>query len=124
MKDVNPSEDRTYSGEGPVISSQRPKPLGHGSPLYGSESATAFLYMFTHFFSSDLERVREGLADKFGYAIQFTVQFSFCFAIGFWKGWKLSFVIMSLSPLLAIGAAFKSKVNSITSSRPFPSNFG
>jgi hypothetical protein len=24
MKDFNPSEDRTYSGEGPVISSQRP----------------------------------------------------------------------------------------------------
>jgi hypothetical protein len=24
MKDVDPSEDRTYSGEGPVISSQRP----------------------------------------------------------------------------------------------------
>ncbi|XP_060570521.1 ATP-dependent translocase ABCB1-like isoform X2 [Ruditapes philippinarum] len=58
----------------------------------------------------DLDRVREGLADKFSYAIQFTAQFSFCFAIGFWKGWKLSFVIMSLSPLLAIGAAFKSKL--------------
>jgi hypothetical protein len=33
MKVFDPSEDRTYSGEGPVISSQRHLPLGHGSPL-------------------------------------------------------------------------------------------
>jgi hypothetical protein len=34
MKDFDPNEDRTFSGEGPVISSQRPKPLGHGGPIH------------------------------------------------------------------------------------------
>jgi ABC-type multidrug transport system fused ATPase/permease subunit len=81
-----------------------------------------FFHIFTFF--SDLERVREGLADKFSYAIQFTAQFFSGFAIGFWKGWKLSLVMMSLSPLLAIGAAFMSKVISIAFSRHFPANFG
>ncbi|XP_045177444.2 ATP-dependent translocase ABCB1-like isoform X2 [Mercenaria mercenaria] len=60
--------------------------------------------------ADDLERVREGLGDKFSYAIQFLAQFSSGFAIGFWKGWKLSLVMMSLSPLLAIGGAFLSKL--------------
>lgn len=63
----------------------------------------------SHF--SDLERVREGLGDKCSFAIQFVAAFFAGFAIGFWKGWKLALVMMSLTPLLAVCAAFMMKVS-------------
>ena len=60
---------------------------------------------------SDLERVREGLGDKVSFIFQFLAQFFAGFGIGFWKGWKLALVMMSLTPVLAVCGAFMSKVN-------------
>ncbi|KAL4217465.1 tRNA N6-adenosine threonylcarbamoyltransferase [Mactra antiquata] len=60
--------------------------------------------------ADDLERVREGLGDKFSFAVQFLAQFFAGFIIGFYKGWKLALVMMSLTPLLAVCGAFLSKM--------------
>eukprot|EP00057_Strongylocentrotus_purpuratus_P008762 XP_011663236.1 PREDICTED: multidrug resistance protein 1 [Strongylocentrotus purpuratus] len=56
--------------------------------------------------ADDMERVREGLGDKIGVCLQFLSQFATGFAIGFWKSWELTLVIMSLTPLLAIAGGF------------------
>jgi ABC-type multidrug transport system fused ATPase/permease subunit len=63
-----------------------------------------------YIFFSDLERVREGIGDKLSLLLQFTAQFFSGFAIGFWKSWNMTLVMMSLTPLLAIGAAYFGKV--------------
>ncbi|ESO91246.1 hypothetical protein LOTGIDRAFT_153678 [Lottia gigantea] len=60
--------------------------------------------------SDDLERIREGIGDKFSLCIQFVAQFISGFAIGFTKSWKLTLVMMSLTPLLAVCAAFVGKL--------------
>lgn len=60
--------------------------------------------------SDDLERVREGIGDKLSLLIQFTAQFFAGFAIGFWKSWKMTLVMMSLTPVLAILAAYFSSL--------------
>ncbi|XP_070561508.1 ATP-dependent translocase ABCB1-like isoform X2 [Ptychodera flava] len=60
--------------------------------------------------SDDLEQVRTGIGDKFCLMIQFTSAFLCGFAIAFSKSWKLSLVMMSMTPLLAIAAAVMGKV--------------
>ncbi len=63
------------------------------------------------FFSfSDINKVKEGVGDKFGNAIQFLATFIAGFALGFAKGWKLTLVILSLSPLLFLSAVAFTKV--------------
>ncbi|KAL3862668.1 hypothetical protein ACJMK2_008621 [Sinanodonta woodiana] len=64
----------------------------------------------TNRLADDLERVREGIGDKVSLCIQFVAAFAGGFGIGFWKGWKLTLVMMSLTPVLAICAAFFSKM--------------
>ena len=63
------------------------------------------------YFNSDLNKVKEGIGDKFSFCLQYTAQFLSGFAIGFWKGWKMALVMMSLTPLLAICAGFFSVVS-------------
>ena len=46
------------------------------------------------------------------FMFQFLAQFFAGFGIGFWKGWKLALVMMSLTPVLAVCGAFMSKVGS------------
>lgn len=57
-----------------------------------------------------MERVREGIGDKVSYAFQFFAQFLAGYVIGFVKGWKLALVMLSLSPLLVVAAAFMGRV--------------
>uniref|UniRef100_A0A1I8FQI8 ABC transmembrane type-1 domain-containing protein n=1 Tax=Macrostomum lignano TaxID=282301 RepID=A0A1I8FQI8_9PLAT len=52
--------------------------------------------------SDDLERIREGLGDKTSVVIQAFSGFIAGFVIGFIKSWKMTLVMMSLTPLLAI----------------------
>ncbi|XP_033097909.1 ATP-dependent translocase ABCB1-like [Anneissia japonica] len=56
--------------------------------------------------ADDLERVKEGTGDKISFVMQFTSQLVAGFAIGFWKSWELTLVMMSFTPLLAICGAF------------------
>ena len=59
---------------------------------------------------SDLERVREGTGDKFSLFIQFASAFVAGFVVGFVYNWKLTLVMMSLTPLLAATGAFMAVV--------------
>ena len=64
-----------------------------------------------HPLPSDLERIRAGIGDKCGMLIRSFSQFLSGLIIGFIKGWKLSLVMLSVSPLLAISFGFMIKVS-------------
>nr|AAO20901.1 Mdr3 [Takifugu rubripes] len=59
---------------------------------------------------SDVYKIQEGIGDKVGLLIQAYTTFITAFIIGFTTGWKLTLVILAVSPALAISAAFFSKV--------------
>lgn len=59
---------------------------------------------------SDVYKIQEGIGDKAGMLIQGFSTFVTSFVIGFIKGWKLTLVILAVSPALGISAALFSKV--------------
>ena len=59
---------------------------------------------------SDVYKIQEGIGDKVGMIIQSVTTFVSSFIIGFIKGWKLTLVILAVSPALGISAALFSKV--------------
>lgn len=67
--------------------------------------------------ADDLERIREGLGDKTSVVIQALAGFIAGFVIGFIKSWKMTLVMMSLTPLLAIGGALMGRLISNMTSR-------
>lgn len=54
---------------------------------------------------SDISKVHDGIGDKIGTFVQWFSAFLAGFTVGFIYGWKLTLVIIAISPLLA-GAAF------------------
>lgn len=60
---------------------------------------------------SDVYKIQEGIGDKAGMLIQAYTTLIASFIIGFLQGWKLTLVLLAVSPLLAISAALYSKVN-------------
>ncbi|XP_066501736.1 ATP-binding cassette, sub-family B (MDR/TAP), member 4 [Hoplias malabaricus] len=60
--------------------------------------------------TDDIYKINEGIGDKLGMCIQFLTTFFTGFIIGFIKGWKLTLVILSISPLLGISAGIIAKV--------------
>ncbi|PAV65224.1 hypothetical protein WR25_20742 [Diploscapter pachys] len=58
----------------------------------------------------NLERVKEGTGDKVGLMIQFIAQFFGGFIVAFTYDWKLTLIMMSLSPFMIICGAFISKL--------------
>ncbi|KAL2084174.1 hypothetical protein ACEWY4_019692 [Coilia grayii] len=60
--------------------------------------------------TDDILKINEGIGDKIGSAIQSVTSFLTGFVVGFVYGWKLTLVILSISPLLGISAAFIAKV--------------
>ncbi|KAM4579986.1 ATP-dependent translocase ABCB1 [Odontesthes bonariensis] len=60
--------------------------------------------------TDDVYKIQEGIGDKVGMLIQSFSTFIASFAIGFSKGWKLTLVILAVSPALGISAALFSKV--------------
>lgn len=67
-----------------------------------------FLLLF--FLCSDVYKINEGIGDKLGMLIQSMTTFFTGIIIGFIKGWKLTLVILAVSPLLGISAAIIGKV--------------
>lgn len=63
------------------------------------------------FFFSNLERIKEGTGDKIALLIQCTSQFFSGFIVAFSYDWKLTLIMMSLSPFMIICGAFLAKVN-------------
>ncbi|XP_055939948.1 ATP-dependent translocase ABCB1-like [Argiope bruennichi] len=67
--------------------------------------------------NDDLERVREGIGDKFSMLIQYASTFLAGFIVGFIKGWQLTLVIMSMTPLLTLSSAYVGKRIATSSAR-------
>ncbi|CAL8247209.1 unnamed protein product [Lota lota] len=66
--------------------------------------------------TDDVFKIQEGIGDKMGTLIQSFTTFFASFIIGFVNGWKLTLVILSISPLLGISAAlFSTVLTSFTS---------
>uniref|UniRef100_A0A8D3E5A2 ATP-binding cassette, sub-family B (MDR/TAP), member 4 n=1 Tax=Scophthalmus maximus TaxID=52904 RepID=A0A8D3E5A2_SCOMX len=57
----------------------------------------------------DVYKIQEGIGDKAGMLIQAYTTFLASFVIGFTKGWKLTLVILAVSPALGVSAALFSK---------------
>ncbi|XP_040901258.1 ATP-binding cassette, sub-family B (MDR/TAP), member 4 [Toxotes jaculatrix] len=60
--------------------------------------------------TDDVYKIQEGIGDKAGMLVQAFTTFITSFIIGFTKGWKLTLVILAVSPALGISAALFSKV--------------
>ncbi|KAM4626250.1 bile salt export pump-like [Discoglossus pictus] len=55
--------------------------------------------------SDDINKINDAIADQVGIFIQRFTTFLFGFLLGFVNGWKLTLVIIAVSPLIGIGAA-------------------
>lgn len=67
--------------------------------------------MFTlPFVASDVMKIQEGIGEKLGLFFQWLCAFFAGLVVGFVHGWQLTLVILAVSPLLALSAAFLSKV--------------
>ncbi|MEQ2297134.1 hypothetical protein AMECASPLE_031567 [Ameca splendens] len=64
--------------------------------------------------TDDVYKIQEGIGDKVGMLIQSFSSFIAAFIIGFTRGWKLTLVILAVSPALGISAALFSKMTSWT----------
>ncbi|CAI9593212.1 unnamed protein product, partial [Staurois parvus] len=60
--------------------------------------------------TDDINTIHEGLADKMCIFVQFLSTFLSGIIIGFVYGWKLTLVILSVSPLLGVSAAIWTKL--------------
>nr|AAO20902.1 Mdr2 [Takifugu rubripes] len=58
----------------------------------------------------DVYKIQEGIGDKAGLLIQAASTFITSFVIGFVHGWKLTLVILAISPVLGLSAALYSKL--------------
>ncbi|XP_007944027.1 bile salt export pump [Orycteropus afer afer] len=56
-------------------------------------------------FSDDINKINDAIADQMARFIQYMTTSICGLTMGFYKGWKLSLVIISVSPLLGIGTA-------------------
>ncbi|XP_072010354.1 ATP-dependent translocase ABCB1 isoform X3 [Engystomops pustulosus] len=60
--------------------------------------------------TDDVQKINEGIGDKIGMLIQSLTTFITGFIIGFIKGWKLTLVILAISPVMGASAAIWAKV--------------
>nr|QUF59434.1 ATP-binding cassette transporter Abcb1-1 [Brachionus angularis] len=75
----------------------------------------------TNRLTDDVNKIKDSFGDKFGNAIQNFSTFLGGIIIGFIKGWKLTLVILSLSPLLFISAALLTKIAEVLTSNELKS---
>lgn len=61
-------------------------------------------------FFSDVSKINEGIGDKIGLLIQSETTFISGFVVGLVRGWKLTLVILAVSPVLGLSAALWAKV--------------
>ncbi|KAI1885483.1 hypothetical protein AGOR_G00204160 [Albula goreensis] len=60
--------------------------------------------------TDDIFKIQEGIGDKLGMLIQSVTTFLTGFVVGFAKGWKLTLVILAISPALGISGALLAKL--------------
>ncbi|MEJ1280727.1 ATP binding cassette subfamily B member 1 [Cricetulus griseus] len=59
---------------------------------------------------SDVSKINEGIGDKIGMFFQAMATFFGGFIIGFTRGWKLTLVILAISPVLGLSAGIWAKI--------------
>ncbi|XP_044945695.1 phosphatidylcholine translocator ABCB4 isoform X2 [Mustela putorius furo] len=67
--------------------------------------------------TDDISKISEGIGDKVGMFFQAVATFFAGFIVGFVRGWKLTLVIMAISPILGLSAAVWAKILSAFSDR-------
>ncbi|GFO24716.1 multidrug resistance protein 1 [Plakobranchus ocellatus] len=67
--------------------------------------------------ADDVAKIQDGIGDKIGTFVQWTASFVAGFAIGFVYGWKLTLVILAVSPLLVGAASLFSQLAASMTSR-------
>ncbi|KFO29583.1 Multidrug resistance protein 1 [Fukomys damarensis] len=60
--------------------------------------------------TDDVSKINEGIGDKIGMFFQSMATFVAGFVIGFTRGWKLTLVILAVSPVLGLSAALWAKI--------------
>ncbi|XP_019479255.1 PREDICTED: multidrug resistance protein 1 [Hipposideros armiger] len=60
--------------------------------------------------TDDVSKINEGIGDKIGIFFQSMATFFTGFIVGFTRGWKLTLVILAISPVLGLSAAMWAKV--------------
>lgn len=77
------------------------------SVLYSQFSC---LFLTLSILFSDVSKINEGIGDKIGMFFQSIATFFIGFIVGFTRGWKLTLVILAISPVLGLSAAIWAKV--------------
>lgn len=60
--------------------------------------------------TDDVSKINEGIGDKIGILFQSMATFFTGFIVGFTRGWKLTLVILAISPVLGLSAALWAKI--------------
>ncbi|XP_004582336.2 ATP-dependent translocase ABCB1 isoform X2 [Ochotona princeps] len=60
--------------------------------------------------TDDVSKINEGIGDKIGMFFQSVATFLIGFIVGFTRGWKLTLVILAISPVLGLSAAIWAKI--------------
>ncbi|KAL6034359.1 hypothetical protein STEG23_030527, partial [Scotinomys teguina] len=60
--------------------------------------------------TDDVSKINDGIGDKIGMCFQFITTFLAAFIVGFISGWKLTLVILAVSPLIGLSSAMWAKV--------------
>ncbi|XP_068942330.1 ATP-dependent translocase ABCB1 [Petaurus breviceps papuanus] len=60
--------------------------------------------------TDDVSKINEGIGDKIGILFQAVATFLTGFIVGFSRGWKLTLVILAISPVLGVSSAIWAKV--------------
>ncbi|XP_053752915.1 ATP-dependent translocase ABCB1 isoform X2 [Panthera pardus] len=60
--------------------------------------------------TDDVSKINEGIGDKIGMFFQSMATFFIGFIVGFTRGWKLTLVILAISPVLGLSAAIWAKI--------------
>uniref|UniRef100_A0A8C9CK99 Phosphatidylcholine translocator ABCB4 n=1 Tax=Phocoena sinus TaxID=42100 RepID=A0A8C9CK99_PHOSS len=67
--------------------------------------------------TDDISKISEGIGDKVGMFFQAIATFFAGFVVGFLRGWKLTLVIMAISPILGLSTAVWAKILSAFSDK-------
>ncbi|XP_005414963.1 PREDICTED: multidrug resistance protein 3 isoform X2 [Chinchilla lanigera] len=67
--------------------------------------------------TDDISKISEGIGDKIGMFFQAVATFFAGFVVGFIRGWKLTLVVMAISPVLGLSTAVWAKVLSAFSDK-------
>lgn len=70
-----------------------------------------FFFSVSNLFFSDVSKINEGIGDKIGLLVQSLTTFVTGFIVGLIRGWKLTLVILAVSPVLGLSAALWAKVS-------------